>query len=466
MQKVVDIVVIGGGPAGCAAAVSALNEGSSDVWVIEKEPYGRHRIGEILLTQTILELNKLGVADEISKYAEFHEWGKKYAAAYVHGGDRTPWKVQNNHPLASSEDQPHIPRSFVNPQTNLWYTLMVRRHEFDESLREIAKNKGAKFIHGSVKDMKIIAESDKTKSTITYLEVEEKDGTKMKINAKFIIDATGQQAFIPRKLNERKVVDDWNLQAKYTYFKNVDYDNAMKHGLLKDGANIISFEDGWSWVAHLGKGITSFGIVSKKWDKEENSFFKKMVNLPEYEKFGFAKAKIVDHLGNDVEQDNVYSHPNYRFRSEVMRGKNWACVGDAAMFLDPLLSQGVTLAIAFGNQLGKIANSIVNEEVDNLIALELYEHSYISEIEVLNKVVSQWYHPDFKFDANWASTAKKITNIFGRDIGDDIEAFRWVSNLENIHFMIRDKNDRKFLEELDKVSSVKKIHDFEKYGIA
>lgn len=464
-NKFVQIVVIGGGPAGCAAAISALNAGASDVWVIEKEPYDRHRIGEILLTQTVLELKELGIADEISEYAEKFKWGKKYAAAYVHGKDRTPWKVQNNHPLTSSEDQPYIPRSFIDPETKLWYTLMVRRHEFDEALREIAAKKGVNFIHGSVKNFTMVAEEQLDHSTISTLDVEGLDGQQYRVNAKFVIDATGQHALIPRKLSKRTVLDDWGLQARYSYFEGVDYENAKKHGLFENGANILSFEDGWVWIANLGRGLTSAGVVSKVWDKDQNTFWNKFKNLPEYKLFGFDKAITKDFKGNDVAQDHFYAHPNYRFRSEVMRGKNWACCGDAAMFLDPLLSQGVTLAITFGRQLGKIAYLITEEDLDSVEVLKKYEHYYISEMEVLNKVVSQWYQKDFTFDNNWKEAAQKISNIFGRSIGDDVESFRWISNLENIHHIINDKHDRTFLEQLNEVNNIKMIHDFEKYGI-
>ncbi len=70
-------------------------------------------------------------------------------------------------------------------------------------------------------------------------------------------------------------------------------------------------------------------------------------------------------------------------------------------------------------------------------------------------------------DKTWAETARKINNIFGRDIGNDVEAFRWVSNLENIHFIMKDKNDAHFLKTLNDVNNIKQIHNYEgenKYG--
>lgn len=463
MSEFRQIVVIGGGPAGCAAALSAIKNGCKDVTIIEKEPFGRHRIGEILLTQTVLELKDLGIADEISAAAKHYEWGRKFVAAYVHGKDRTPWRVQNNHPISSPLDQPHIPRSFIDEETQLWYTLMVRRHEFDETLRSLCSDRGVKFIHGSVKDFKSVGDFTTTETFITNLTVELLDGSMVEIKPSFIIDATGQQALIPRKIKSRQTIDDWGLQSRYTYFTGIDFDNATKFGLVKNGANILSFEDGWAWIAHLGRDLTSIGIVSRYWDKEGNDFWSKLKNLPEYSKFGIGSATTVDHKGDPIRQDNFYAHPNYRFRSQVMRGKNWACAGDSAMFLDPLLSQGVTLALSFGNKLGSLAAGIVSGDVD-YSALKSFESSYISEIEVLNKVVTQWYSPDFTFQKNWKSTADNISVIFGRKIGEDIESFRWVSNLENIHHILTDRNDVEFLSELNSVSNIKMIHDFETNG--
>ena len=462
MNKIAQVVVIGGGPSGCAAALSAYNNGCNDVVIIEKEPYGRHRIGEILLTQTILELKDLNIHEEMAEYAKYHKWGRKFAAAYVHGEDRTPWKVQNNHPLSSPLDQPHVPRCFVDEKNHLWYTLMVKRHEYDEALRAICQKKGIKVIHGALKDFHIIREDEVDKSTISSLTIETLNGETIKMQPQFIIDATGQQAFLARKIKARKTIDDWGLQARYTYFNKVDFDNAMKHGLFKEGANILSFEDGWCWIANLGTDVTSIGIVSRHWDKDENHFWKKLSNLPEFKTFGLDKAVVVDHKGQPTSQDNLYVHPNYRFRSEIMRGRNWVCAGDAAMFLDPLLSQGVTLATSFGKQAGALAKLITEDSADAVDVLRDYERSYIGEIEVLNKVVSQWYTPEFKFDKNWLNTAQKISTIFGREIGKDVESFRWVSNLENIHHILKDKNDKTFLKELNDVNTIKMIHDFEK----
>lgn len=456
-----ELVIIGGGPAGVAAAISAHNNGVKDITIIEKEPFGRHRIGEILLTQTVQEFIALGIDKEVYEFAKKYDWTRKFAAAYVHGKDRKPWQVLNNHPLSKVLDEEGYANDFICEKRDLWFTLMVRRHEFDEALREIATRRGICIIHGNVKNIDIKKEEDRENSYIKSIDVVGKDGEETKIIAKFFVDATGQQAVVARSIKERRVLGDWGLQARYAYLSGVNFEEPMKHGLFKEGANILQFEEGWSWIAYLGRDLTSVGIVSRNWSKEDD-FWEKLKRLPEYKLFGFDKAVTKDYLGNDTEADNFYAHPDYRFRSDIMRGSNWASVGDAAMFLDPLLSQGVTLAISFGRMLGEIYANSISKNGDTLKILREYESAYISEVEVLNKVVSLWYQQDFGFDKEWASVASKISKIFGRDIGNDVESFRWVSNLENIHHIIRDKHDRNFLKELNDVNTIKAIHDFEK----
>jgi hypothetical protein len=131
------------------------------------------------------------------------------------------------------------------------------------------------------------------------------------------------------------------------------------------------------------------------------------------------------------------------------------------MFLDPLLSQGVTLAVSYGSKIGKIANDVVYEDVDSKIAMKNFKQAYIKEIEVLNKVVTLWYKKDFSISEDWFKTASKISKIFGRKIGKDVESFRWVSNLENIHKLFEEDDLEKFLDDLKDVNNIKMIHSYE-----
>lgn len=456
-----EILIIGGGPAGCAAAIQAHNDGCRNIVIVEKEPHNRHRIGEILLTSTILEFKRLGIHEEVIEFQKKYKWNRKFAAAYVHGKDRTPWQVVNNDPHVidvNAREGELFPKSYIDPDTKIWFTLIVRRHEFDAALREICERRGITIIHGSADEANTLGDRENLKETrISSIDIVTKDGSRIKARPKFVIDATGQQAWWGKSNKKRFAFGDVGLQARYTYFENVDFTDAIKKGFHQEGANILSFDDGWSWIAHLGDNQTSVGIVSKVWDDKENHFWSKIKRLPEYKLFNLDKAKVTSYNKAETTQDNFYVHSNYRFKTETIYGKNWACVGDAAMFLDPLLSQGVTLALSYGSKIGKTANDIVSGSVSADVALEKYENAYINEIEVLNKVVSTWYKPDFSISDDWFKTAKKISHIFGRDIGEDVESFRWVSNLENVVRFFNNFEDGDFLRKIEEVNEIKMV---------
>src|SRR5579884_1706008 len=62
-MKVRSLAVIGGGPAGCAAAMAALAEGC-DVTLYEKARFPRHKVcGEFLSPEVLPVLEAMGLAD-------------------------------------------------------------------------------------------------------------------------------------------------------------------------------------------------------------------------------------------------------------------------------------------------------------------------------------------------------------------------------------------------------------------
>ena len=321
-----DVVIIGGGPAGCAAALSAKKSGVENVTIVEANPVDRHRIGEILLTNTIQDLAKLGIADDLYPYFEKYGWNRKFAAAYVHGIDRTPWQVVNNHPGIdiNEEDGARHPKQYIDPETGVWFTLVVRRHEFDFALREICKSRGINIIHGKVTNCKMMDTDHATHSTIVSLDVLDLEGNTLKITPAFAIDATGQNAFMGSIRKNRTQFGDERLQSRYTYFTDIDFSKAIEKGFYKEGANILSYDSGWSWIAYLGQGQTSVGIVSRNWNGGKNEFWEKLKTLPEYDLFGLGDAKVVSYKNEPAEQDSYYVHKNYRLQTPDFSGTNWA----------------------------------------------------------------------------------------------------------------------------------------------
>ena len=61
-----DVAIIGGGPAGCAAALTLLNQTSFKVGILESTNYDNFRVGESVSPNFLSLLRYLKVEDEFS----------------------------------------------------------------------------------------------------------------------------------------------------------------------------------------------------------------------------------------------------------------------------------------------------------------------------------------------------------------------------------------------------------------
>src|SRR3954454_23011888 len=123
-----DAVIIGGGPAGCAAAAILAELGRS-VLVLEREKFPRYHIGESLLPFTFHPLQRLGLVDQMRQSA----FVKKYSVQFVSPNGKA--------------SQPFYFFNRYDPDT-VAQTWQVLRSEFDLMVVEHARAKGATVLEG------------------------------------------------------------------------------------------------------------------------------------------------------------------------------------------------------------------------------------------------------------------------------------------------------------------------------
>jgi flavin-dependent dehydrogenase len=443
----IDILIIGAGPAGCMAAIGALKTNPNlNVVLIDKEMGPRHRIGEIMLTQTVIEFNKYGIADDMAKHMADYGWARKFGLGFVMGKDRKPWRILADEFLAADTQENNYPKSFTTEEGRI-FTCVVPRHEFDQAMRQVAQSRGAHLLAADVEEVRV-AGLDQD-SMIVGVRVKHLDGREETLRPKVVIDCTGQAAFMSRRVGERLAPRAAKLSARYAYFRNIDYENAAKYGFFTEGANIMSYGDGWVWLAPLGKsGLSTIGVVTAQWDQD---FLTKLRGLPEAPLFGLDREhQLYDHEGNPMDQARFYAHPDYTRISTVRYGKNWSSAGDAACFLDPLLSQGVTLAVTFGGRIGTVAaESFAHTGTSLKDGFAKVHRHYQKEADILGNLIKVWYRSaDEQVPQEWLACAQRIAKIHGREIKDDITAFRWIANLENVHVIINGGLEEDILDRL------------------
>ncbi|UTD14600.1 FAD-dependent oxidoreductase [Tenacibaculum mesophilum] len=311
-----DILIIGGGIAGCIAAISLVNH--YNVTLLDKLVEPVDRIGESLApaAQRILkELDLLENESEAIKQTIFRN----------NLGMQSYW----------GNNQLQIVDHMRNPDG---FSRSLDRKNFEVYLRNVAAKRGVNCIWGTRLSnssyennyWKITTKSDDLKNRTTHT-----------IHAKFVVDATGRQSHFTKSLGIQRTSYD-KLISCWISLPNTQ-ENTM--------STIAADELGWWYSAVVpdNKRVIAFqtdaDLVDRNTFKHVNTFL------------SFAKEhKLIQPLieGNETTVNFHGTVSANSTRLEQVTGKQWVALGDAAMSFDPLSSQGMFNAMANAMQLQKL----------------------------------------------------------------------------------------------------------------
>jgi len=304
-----DVLVVGGGPAGTTAA-TLLHEQGHRVVVVEKDRHPRFHIGESLLPRNIPILRRLGVMEELSRIGVL-----KRAADFSMGGDASHTIFDFSKALAPDE-----PTAF-----------QVKRADFDHMLLRNAQAKGV-----TVMEETTVTEVNWTADGVAA-SVRDAAGRITDLRARFIIDASGRDTFLSKRLNLKQRNPNHNSAAVFSHFDSVP----RRPGEESGNISIYWFEHGWFWMIPLNDGRMSVGMVCwPKFLKERRG------SLDEFFWQGVAMAPGVQERMREARAVNeITATGNFSYTSSAMTGDRFLLVGDAYAFIDPVFSSGVYLAM-------------------------------------------------------------------------------------------------------------------------
>ncbi len=389
MDERYDAIVIGGGPGGSTAAAYLARLGHR-VLLLERSAFPRHRIGESLLPSMMPVLEDFGLIPACRE-AGFVE---KTGATFIWGKTREPWSIR-------FEDTEFLPASFA---------FHVERSVFDRILLDNARDAGAE-VHNDTTVLGAIKEGDRIVG-VTYRHNE--TGEVHSARGRFVVDASGSASVIGRDVSERRYDDKMRQLALYSYFDNVRRPQDFRAGHII----IESCPKGWFWFIPIDSdslGEVSLGLVTGQEFREEISEKGTRAFFDE----ALAEAPYIRELiGPDAERsERMYGVRDWAYTCDRTAGPGYYLVGDAAAFLDPLLSTGVSLAMLAGYSASVCINSVLRDPEMETAAAGFYSNNYRQMYEVTRDFLHYFYsgngsaHRDEIF---W--TARKMLN-FDDNIG-------------------------------------------------
>lgn len=279
------VVIIGGGPSGAAAALTLLNA-QIPVTIVEQKSFPRFRPGETLHPGIEPLLARLGVAHQLQ------------SAGYVrHLGVWSGWRgAMQFVPYGTDTNGP-------------WRGYQAIRADFDQRLLDSARSRGAQILAGKVSEVLLNA-SNEVAGVMT---------SEGPVAATYVIDCSGGAHMLARQLRIPIMRHSLQLVARFGYATGC-FDGPSP--------SIRSDQEGWTWIAEVEPHRFQWTRVTETHNRPDRTW--------------------IPHGLRDLEAEPSRSADVTWRIAKTVAGLGYFLTGDAAAVLDPSSSHGVLRAIMSG----------------------------------------------------------------------------------------------------------------------
>jgi flavin-dependent dehydrogenase len=386
-----DVVIIGAGPAGSAAA-ALLAEMGHRVLVLEREKFPRYHIGESMLPFTYQPLERLGLIEEMKRSA----FVKKYSVQFVSPEGKT--------------SQPFYFFTRYDRET-VAQTWQILRSEFDQLLLDNARRRGAHVLE----ETEVVTLLQEGKS-ITGVRARDAKGRTTDYRAFLTLDCSGKEAFAAVRQGWRMKDPELNKVAVWTYYRG-----SKREDGIDEGQTTVAMipEKGWFWHIPQHNDMVSVGVVAegkyltRGGVKSPETIFKREIEQ---------NLWIKEHLSIGEQVGPYYLTSEYSFHARHCSRDGLVLVGDAFCFLDPVFSSGLMLALKSGVMAADAVHSSLLARDNSAARFTAYAARLREGIENMRKLVYAFYNPEFSFrqiTEKYPDLAGEITDCLSGDLNKD-----------------------------------------------
>jgi flavin-dependent dehydrogenase len=363
------VVIVGGGPAGAASALSLISRGIQPL-IVEKERFPRYHVGESMTGECGGVVRQLGFERQMTARRFPLKHGVK-----VFG--QSAWFL------------PVMARAADGSLTDQ-ITWQVRRSEFDHLLLNEALAQGADLLAGqAVKPLLDDA------GGVAGVSVRAADGRTFDVRSDLVLDCSGQHTFLANAgVTGPKYLGAYDRQiAIFSQVVGGQRDSGPSRD-AQPGNTLIFYKSKhhWAWWIPLNDEVTSVGVVApaayfqaQRLSKAE--FLRAELHaihpelkrrLPEIEFVEEARAIV-----------------NYSYQVRRFAGKGFICVGDAHRFVDPIFSFGLFVSLKEATLAASAAAAFLagtgRDEADPFFDYRLYCEKAIDLLE--DTIDCFWEYP-------------------------------------------------------------------------
>ncbi len=308
-----EVVVIGAGPSGSIAS-ALLRRLGRDVLVLERQRFPRFAIGESLLVHCLDFVAEAGMLEAVDGAGFQYKDG----AAFSRGDQYGEFEFRNG---------------FTPGRVS---TYEVERAPFDKLLADEAERQGVEIRYGT----EIVAVQCGQSGAELTARAAGGPSAEDHIKADFVLDASGFGRTLPRLLGLERPSGFPVRNAIFTHVADHIPASAFNRNKLLVAVH-RQHHDVWYWLIPFARGRASVGVVARKefLDRYAGTASERLRSLVNEDR---RLAGLLQHADWDTPaRESV----GYAANVSAMHGPGFALLGNAAEFLDPVFSSGVTIAV-------------------------------------------------------------------------------------------------------------------------
>jgi 1H-pyrrole-2-carbonyl-[peptidyl-carrier protein] chlorinase len=355
-----DVIIVGGGPAG-ATMGSYLSKAGIKNLILEGHNQPRPHVGESLVLSTMRVFNEIGFLDTMEREG----FVKKYGAA---------WRDFNG-----KEQALHF-SEFRQQGIDRDHTYHVDRGKFDLLLLKHAQSLGSE-VHQGVQVKRVNFVDGQAVGVRAKFAGQEID-----IPSRVVVDASGRQTLLGRQLHLKKNDPIFNQYAVHAWFDHVERGEDPK---TADYIHIyfLPVKRGWAWQIPITDRITSVGVVAERevfqqFKSESERYFDTYVQSNQ----GLARA-----MAHAVRVNEFKTEGDYSYVLDKFCGNGFLMIGDAARFVDPIFSSGVSVAMYSARYGAETVRAALESGDLSAEAFQPYERTLRGGVEIWYEFIRLYY---------------------------------------------------------------------------
>jgi flavin-dependent dehydrogenase len=370
-----EVIVIGAGPSGSIAA-ALLKRRGWDVLVLEGQKFPRFSIGESLLVHCLDFVEEAGMLAAV----EQHGFQYKNGAAFIRGEEYGDFDFADK--FTAGRDS----------------TFQVQRAAFDKLLADEAAKQGVE-IRYEVRVTGVDNSAERVRVSASGA-----DGRQYDVEGRFVLDASGFARTLPRLLDLETPSAFPVRNALFTHVADRIPDGAFDRDKIQIVVHPVH-HDVWYWLIPFPQGRCSLGCVARR------EFFDSYpADLDVRLKALVSEEPFLTRLLVNADWDTpARALSGYAANVKAMHGPGFALLGNAAEFLDPVFSSGVTIAMRSASMAAEVLDrQLRGERVDWQSEFEV---PLRKGVDTFRAYVRAWYDgrfQDIMFSRNQAPGIRRM----------------------------------------------------------